>query len=200
MFSQNMGCPRLKDDASARLKPGGIGLVHRAYSFREPKGKNLTFATHVFLNGRILWKYAQVVGAGIWRKGAPFALRKPFEPMKVVPASADLLAAVRRKRIVEIAEPESEALRMLDYFGAEASVGGEHYTHILLRPHPSKAAVLEEFRHGTQARLGIIDRLGARGLGSAETHAKDFLIRHYSMLGLSPTDVAILKMMRNRGL
>lgn len=46
-------------------------------------------------------------------------------------------------------------------------------THILLRKSPSKAAVLEEFLHGTQSKLGITDRLGTSGLGSAETHVKD---------------------------
>jgi hypothetical protein len=51
--------------------------------------------------------------------------------------------------------------------GAEANVGGPGHLHILLRENPSKAAALEEFLHGTQSRLGIIDRLGAEG---AEAH------------------------------
>ena len=70
-------------------------------------------------------------------------------------------------------------------------------SHILLRQNPSKAAVLEEFLHGTQHRLGIIDRLGAQG---AERHVKDFMIRHKRMLGLSDEDVQILQQLRDKGL
>jgi hypothetical protein len=128
------------------------------------------------------------------------ALRSPNELMGVEPASAELLAAVGSKRSLVIAKPGSEELRMLDYFGAEASVGGVNNSSILLRESPSKAAVLEEFLHGTQARLGIVERLGNRGLGSAETHVKDFMIRHQQMLGLSNEDIRILQILRNAGL
>ncbi len=46
-----------------------------------------------------------------------------------------------------------------------------------------KAAILEEFLHGTQEKLGIAEKLGRYGLGSAETHVKDFMIRHKKCLG-----------------
>lgn len=127
-------------------------------------------------------------------------MRSPSELMGVEPASTELLTAVGNKRSLVIAKPGSEELRMLDYFGAEASVGGVHNSSILLRENPSKAAVLEEFLHGTQARLGIVDRLGTSGLGSAETHVKDFMIHHQKMLGLSNEDVRILKILRDKGL
>src|ERR1700754_884865 len=109
--------------------------------------------------------------------------------MGVEPASPELLAAVSEKRSLIIAQPGSDELRMLDYFEAEASVGEVDNSSILLRQNPSKAAVLEEFLHGTQSRLGIVDRLGTSGYGSAETHVKDFMIRHQGMLGLSDEDV-----------
>jgi hypothetical protein len=115
-------------------------------------------------------------------------------------ASDDLIASVAKRRTVQIAAPGSEEMRYLDYMGAEANVGGENMTHILLRPNPSKAALLEEFLHGTQHRLGIIDQLGQSGLGSAETHVKDFMIRYSRFLGLSPEDVAILKQLKDAGL
>lgn len=89
---------------------------------------------------------------------------------------------------------------MLDYFGAEASVSGINNSSILLRQNPSKAAALEEFLHGTQARLGIVDRLGTSGFGSAESHVKDFMIRHKSLLGLGEQDVEILKILKEKGL
>lgn len=118
----------------------------------------------------------------------------------VEPASPELISAVSRKRDVVIAQPESEELRMLDYFGAEASVGGVNNTHILLRENPSKAALLEEFLHGTQTRLGITERLGTSGFGSAETHVKDFMIRHRRILGIGQEDVSILEILKNKGL
>ncbi|MBI3899425.1 MAG: LysM peptidoglycan-binding domain-containing protein [Gammaproteobacteria bacterium] len=127
-------------------------------------------------------------------------LFSPKELMGVEPASSELLAAVGNKRDLLIARPGSEELRMLDYFGAEASVGGVNRSSIILRENPSKAAVLEEFLHGTQERLGIIDRLGTSGYGSAETHVKDFMIRHQRMLGLGNEDVRILQILKEKGL
>ena len=53
--------------------------------------------------------------------------------------------------------------------------------NILLRENPSKAAALEEFLHGTQTRLGIVERLGIAG---AEEHVADFMARHSRLLGL----------------
>ncbi len=86
-------------------------------------------------------------------------------------------------------------MRYLDYMGAEANVGGPNMTHILVRENPGKAAVLEEFLHGTQFRLGIIDSLSPAG---AEVHVKDFMLRHQSLLGLGPEDVNILKKLQER--
>ena len=85
---------------------------------------------------------------------------------------------------------------MLEYFKAEASVGGEDYMSIILRENPSKAASLEEFLHGTQHRLGIIERLGRDG---AEYHVKDFMIRHRKLFRLSDEDVEVLRVLRDKG-
>ncbi|HEH7780609.1 TPA: hypothetical protein SHY22_003947 [Escherichia coli] len=86
---------------------------------------------------------------------------------------------------------------MLEHFGAEASVLD---MTIIVRSNPSKAAILEEFLHGTQEKLGLAEKLGRYGLGSAETHVKDFMIRHKKILGLSDEDVAILKILKDKGL
>jgi len=117
--------------------------------------------------------------------------------MGVERASDDLLGAIGSRRTVKYAKPGSEDMRYLDYIGAEANAGGANVDHILLRPNPSKAAVLEEFLHGTQQQLGIIERLGIQG---AETHVKDFMIRHQRMLGLSAEDVKILQQLKDAGL
>lgn len=117
--------------------------------------------------------------------------------MGVEPASDDLIRAVSSRRSVNFAQPGSEEMRYLDWIGAEANVGGPNVDHILLRPNPSKAAVLEEFLHGTQQRLGIIDELGRAG---AETHVKDFMIRHQRLLGLGDEDIRILQQLKDAGL
>jgi hypothetical protein len=83
-------------------------------------------------------------------------------------ANPELLNAVEQHgRTIKIAEEGSEEMRYLDYMNAEANVGGPTNSHILLRPNPTKVAVLEEFLHGTQTRLGIIEKLG---VGRAEVH------------------------------
>ncbi|MCW3070298.1 MAG: hypothetical protein JWO44_188 [Bacteroidetes bacterium] len=130
------------------------------------------------------------------------ALKQQFmnssdELMGIEKASDELIAAVSKKRRVIIAKKGSEELRMLEYFGAEASVGGEDMASIILRENPSKAAILEEFLHGTQHKLGIIDDLGRY---RAEAHVKDFMIRHQTILGLSNKDVKILKRLMELGL
>ena len=116
----------------------------------------------------------------------------------VEPASRALLETVENKRAVTWATPGSDAERFLNMRGAEAAAFGAD--DILLRPNPSKAAVLEEFLHGTQQKLGIVDRLGTRGMGSAETHVKDFMIRHQRMLGLGAEDVERLQTLKDKGL
>ena len=57
--------------------------------------------------------------------------------------------------------------------------------------------MLEEFLHGTQNRLGLVERLGREG---AEFHVKDFMIRHASLLGLGDEDIALLIQLRDMGL
>ncbi len=109
------------------------------------------------------------------------------------PASESLLRAIQRKgRTISYAAPGSEELRYLDYMGANANVGGPRMTHLLLRQDPRKVEVLEEFLHGTQYRLGILDSLGVRG---AESHVKEFMLRHQRLLGITAEDVRVLRQM-----
>lgn len=153
-------------------------------------------------DGRAAGEITPAVASIFVTKKVPDIIRmRSVDDLKgVEPASPELISAVSKKRDVVIAQPESEELRMLDYFGAEASVGGVNNTHILLRENPSKAALLEEFLHGTQTRLGITERLGTSGFGSAETHVKDFMIRHRRILGIGQEDVSILEILKNKGL
>jgi len=110
-------------------------------------------------------------------------------------ASDDLFNAMgSRGRRFEVAKPGSDEERLLDYFGANASVNTADPSHILVRPDARKIEVLEEFLHGTQLWLGIVDRLGDIG---SEIHVKNFMIRHQRLLGLSDGDVEALTRMRN---
>ena len=84
--------------------------------------------------------------------------------------------------------------------GWEANVGGEHLTHILVRENPSKAALLEEFLHGTQAKTGVLERFTLKHGGDAqaaaleaEIHVKKFMIQHRELLKLHPEDVGKLE-------
>jgi hypothetical protein len=86
--------------------------------------------------------------------------RRPVGASSVEPAPQELLEAMARKgRTIKIAQEGSEEMRYLDFIGAEANVGGEDLTHMLLRPNPGKAAALEEFLHGTQWRIGLVKEL-----------------------------------------
>ena len=109
----------------------------------------------------------------------------------IEPASAELLEQVKSKgRTIHYALPGSDALRYMDYMRANANVGGPELTHILLRSNPRKLEVLEEFLHGTQKRIGLIDKVG---VDAAERHVKEFMIRHHVLLGISPEDVRFLE-------
>ena len=45
-----------------------------------------------------------------------------------------------------------------------------------------------------------MERLGTSGFRSAETHVKNFMMRHQSLLGLKDADVENLKLLRDAGL
>lgn len=110
-------------------------------------------------------------------------------------ADDDLLQLIESKgRKIVVATPGSEEARFLDYFGANASVNTGDVNHIIVRPDVLKIEILEEFLHGTQQKLGIIEKLGNF---DSEIHIKNFMIRHQKMLKLSSGDIEALKIMRN---
>jgi RHS repeat-associated protein len=146
----------------------------------------------------LLGEAATGLGAGTRAVSKSGALFSSSELAGVERATPELVEAVGKKRVISWATAGSDELKFLEMRNAEgASFGPED---IILRPNPSKAAVLEEFLHGTQQKLGIIERLGTTGLGSAETHVKDFMIRHSKMLGLGAEDVRRLQILRDKGL
>jgi hypothetical protein len=127
--------------------------------------------------------------------------RKTNDLFGVEPASDKLIEAVRKKgRVVDIVKPGTDDYKYMELHGWEANCGGENLTHILVRENPSKAALLEEFLHGTQAKIGIIKKFavkyggdGQAAMLEAEKHVKQFMIKHKNLLKLYPEDVEILE-------
>jgi hypothetical protein len=72
---------------------------------------------------------------------------------------------------------------------ANANVGGDDLTHIILRSDARHVEVLEEFLHGTQWRLGTVQRLG---VDQAEVAVRQWMIRHRRLLGITDNDARIL--------
>ena len=109
--------------------------------------------------------------------------------------SKELLQSIEKKgKTIVFATPGSDEARLLDFFGANASVNTSNINHIIVRPDVLKIEILEEFLHGTQQKLGIIDRLDNY---KSEIHVKEFMITHQKLLGLSNKDIQALIIMKN---
>lgn len=110
-------------------------------------------------------------------------------------ASEELLQSIAEKgKTIVFAVPGSDEAKLLDFFGANASVNTSNINHIIVRPDVLKIEILEEFFHGTQHKLGIINKLGNY---KSEIHVKGFMIRHQKILGLSNNDIKALIIMKN---
>lgn len=133
-------------------------------------------------------------------------LRMPEIPedlkhLELQTTNPELLDAMRTKgRIVDIAQPGSKQAKALQATSAEASytytIEGEHI--ITLPPDAPKIAALEEYLHGTQKKLGILDLIEHPTM--AEFEVKDFMIRHSRMLGLDENDIKVLEALKLREL
>jgi hypothetical protein len=118
-------------------------------------------------------------------------------PLKPIPK--DLVEAVESKgRIVTFGEPGSEVGERLRAAGAEALTMYPECSEILIKPDAPRVALLEEYLHGTQAKLGIIERYELRAM--AEVHVKDFMLRHPKLLGLDANDSILLRVLRDNEL
>ena len=113
----------------------------------------------------------------------------------LAPITNDLVSAMRNKgRSINIAVKGSDDYRYLKSMGAEGSTNTATPSHILIREDASKSTLMEEFLHGTQNKLGIVNRLTSQG---AEVHVKDFMIRHSRLLGLdNPADLKLLQQLK----
>ncbi len=72
-------------------------------------------------------------------------------------------------------------------------MSGEDNFHILLKENPSKISILEEFLHGSQKTLGILDSMHT---AIAEVRVTDFMLRHQTLLGLTDNDCVVLEALK----
>ena len=186
----------------------GTGLfkanpLYSGYSVATGLYKGTNVLREPMSNTDIAWEASNIVPWGKFAKIAKlhtsklgFSLSSSNSLMGVEKASKKLLDAISKRRTLVFAKEGSDNAKYLDWIGAEANVGGDYMTHIILRSNPSIAALLEEFLHGTQRRIGLIN--GTNDINFAEWHVKDFMIRHQRLLGLGNEDISILKILRNR--
>lgn len=100
------------------------------------------------------------------------------------PVDPKLLESLR-KRGYDI-DQSAEAVRYLDARGANAATFGNK--DILARPDARHVEIVEEYLHNVQRQIGLTDRLTPGATGGLEIHAKDFMVRHHRMLGISQRD------------
>jgi len=115
--------------------------------------------------------------------------------LQLTKAEPELIESMKAKgREFLTAEQGGDLEKHLVSSHAEASVfPGDGVPHlIIIKPGASKVSVLEEFLHGTQKSLGILDN-AAIPRHYAEVHVKDFMLRHRRMLGLSEDDFVLLE-------
>lgn len=141
-----------------------------------------------------IWQFSSELAKGSMLSSSKATAILKHEGFGIEKASDELLSKVPSKRNLTIAQEGSDELRYLNYQNAEGVAQGQFNTDILLRPNPSKVAVLEEFLHGTQNKLGIIKGTGTTNF--AEWHVNDFMIRHSRLLGIGAADVELLKIQR----
>jgi hypothetical protein len=119
--------------------------------------------------------------------------------LELQPIPDNLVRAVEGKgRTVTFGEPGSMHAMRLEAAEAVALTMYPSCTEILIRPDAPRVALLEEFLHGTQAKLGIIEKYELRQM--AEVHVKDFMLRHQKLLGLDANDVVLLNELREQEL
>lgn len=125
-------------------------------------------------------------------------LRMPEVPehlrhLELQPASEELLESMAGKgwkiKVVEKGTEEFQYLKQVEASGSYLHcLDGRH--EITLPKNASKIAAIEEFLHGTQSKIGLLDDLPRE---IAEIHVKDFMLKHANLLGLTENDITVLR-------
>ncbi len=112
------------------------------------------------------------------------------------PVDQDLIKKLEQKGwTVVVVENGSDERRYLDRIGSDASINSAVPKHIIIKPEATKSALLEEFLHGTQNQLGLVNKYGDHQ--ALEVHVKDFMLRHVQLLGLNNThDIRLLEQLK----
>jgi len=96
---------------------------------------------------------------------------------------------------VHVAKKGTDEYRYLVNNNIDASFNTGVPKHILIKEGAPKSALLEEYLHGTQTELGLLEKYGSKE--ALEVHVKDFMLRHAKMLGLdNPHDLNLLKQLK----
>lgn len=116
------------------------------------------------------------------------------------PISSDLVHAMEQKgRRIHLAEPGSEEWLNLEKGGCSAKVVYPFCNEIFAKQGGPRVSLIEEFLHGTQQKLGILDDPFLPNQ-FPEIHVKDFMLRHARMLGLKENDVILLEELKKKAI
>ena len=147
--------------------------------------------------------------------GAPFSNLSLTNTIKPTP-SYDLHRKLTSKSLNELAKPIDQALiqkiqdkgwtiniarkgsddyRYLIKYNIDASINTGVPKHILIKEGAPKSALLEEYLHGTQLKLGLLEKY--ESVQALEVHVKDFMLRHTEILGINnPHDIKLLQQLK----
>lgn len=96
---------------------------------------------------------------------------------------------------IDIVKPGTDDWKWLTMNNADASFNTGVKKHILIKEGAPKSALLEQFLHGTQIDLNLLDKY--KPPQALEIHVKDFMLRHSKMLGLdNPNAISLLQQLR----
>jgi hypothetical protein len=126
-----------------------------------------------------------------WQKDASES--EEFMPLKNKHKLEDLPLEKRAElsRVIKHNKPIYEELRQHSIASFNTGVS----KHMLIKEVAPKSALLEEFLHGTQNDLNIINKYGLTQ--ELEVHVKDFMLRHVKLLGLdNPNDINLLRQLK----
>jgi len=112
----------------------------------------------------------------------------------------ELVQAMEGKgRTITIGEPGSRVWSDLETVGANAKVIYPWCDEIMVKSNAPRVALLEEFLHGTQQKIGLLD-IPEMPRHLPEIHVKDFMLRHSKMLDLTENEITLLEELKERAI
>lgn len=116
------------------------------------------------------------------------------------PMTQELVQSMEGKgRTIIIGEPGTQVWSDLETVGANAKVIYPWCDEIMVKSNAPRVALLEEFLHGTQQRIGLLD-IPEMPRHLPEIHVKDFMLRHSKMLDLTENEITLLEELKERAI